>query len=215
MTRPPETEPTDEGRGIPSDLLPDGPCNNELTAEDGDFDPETFRHLLSQADSLDAESLHSKIGHSPVDEMLFDSQAENDYSRIEGIDHVPGHPLSSASTTGRWSGQEKHPDVLHTHYPFLHLKNLSNLSVIDINVLEAGSCFRVPTRETLKGFLKQYFRHVHPLLPLIHEGEFWVRYARKDAYDTNGDGISLLLLQAMLFASCNVCEHASNAYSSY
>lgn len=50
--------------------------------------------------------------------------------------------------------------------------------------------------------LRQYFLHVHPLLPLLNEGDFW------EMYYNNGSGntpkMSLLVLQSIMFVSCNV-----------
>lgn len=52
----------------------------------------------------------------------------------------------------------------------------------------------LPTQDE---FVKEYFLHVHPILPLLHEGDFW------EAYD-QGFGISPLLLHAMMFVGSTV-----------
>lgn len=97
-------------------------------------------------------------------------------------------------------------DVLYSYYPFLTISNLPNIPPQDVNFLESQGCLRVPTRLLLDEFLQQYFLHVHPLLPLINEGEFWTMYYHDGANDTNGQSnhrLSLLVCQAILFASCN------------
>jgi hypothetical protein len=101
-------------------------------------------------------------------------------------------------------------DVVYTNYSFLGLGNITSLSPVDLNFLESQACLRVPTREILDEFVQQYFRHVHPFLPILHEGDFWRLYCPPTV---DGLGvivspqpvtISLLLLQAMLVTSCNV-----------
>lgn len=111
-------------------------------------------------------------------------------------------PTTTIDTTATPTG------ILYTCYHFLELGNLSNLSPRDVNLLESQSCLRVPTREVLGVFMQQYFRYVHPFLPIIHEGDFWRLCCRSNTGDSgnaNEAALSLLLLQAMLFASSNVC----------
>lgn len=103
--------------------------------------------------------------------------------------------------------QTKCTDVLYMYYSFLSLGNLSNLAPTDVNILSLQGCLRVPTREILDEFLRQYFRRVYPSLPMVDEGEFWARFTGEGSSNTCEGGISLLLLQAMMFASCNVCQH--------
>ncbi|KAH7121496.1 fungal-specific transcription factor domain-containing protein, partial [Dactylonectria macrodidyma] len=102
--------------------------------------------------------------------------------------------------------------VHYTHYRFLELGNLSKLSLKDIEYLESQSCLCVPTRGVLDSFMQQYFRYVHPFLPIIHEGDFWELYAgpgKSDSADPNETTVSLLLLQAMLFVSSNLVSLAT------
>lgn len=96
--------------------------------------------------------------------------------------------------------------MVYSYYPFLIVSNLPNIPAQDVNFLESQACLRVPTRSLLDEFLQQYFLHVHPLLPLINEGEFWAMYSRDSVRsDAPGqaDYLSLLVFQAVLFASCN------------
>ncbi|KAJ3464899.1 hypothetical protein MRS44_009685 [Fusarium solani] len=66
--------------------------------------------------------------------------------------------------------------------------------------LEPQGCLKVPIRPLLDEFIQQYFLHVHPILPVVNECDFW------DLYDNDGrrshkEPIALLLFQAMLFAA--------------
>ncbi|KAH6663978.1 fungal-specific transcription factor domain-containing protein [Plectosphaerella plurivora] len=173
-----------------SDLLPG---DNGASPEDG-FDEEAFRQAFSHAESCVDDHFSPEI----IEEVPEEPQMS-----VDDTEPTRSAAPPPPSTTRHRPLRQQPPDVLYTHYPCLRLGNMSSLSARDVNVLEAECTLRVPTRDALEEFLRQYFRHVHPLLPLIHEGEFWMRYARKDASEASGSGISLLLLQAMLFAACN------------
>ncbi|WYZ43857.1 hypothetical protein EsH8_VII_000293 [Colletotrichum jinshuiense] len=94
-------------------------------------------------------------------------------------------------------------DVTYSFYPFLALGNIHGIPPQDVNFLELQGCLRVPTRTILDEFVQQYFLHVHPLLPMLNEGDFWAVYCVNPANYVSNDKLSLLVFQAMLFASCN------------
>ncbi|GIZ49513.1 hypothetical protein CKM354_001254300 [Cercospora kikuchii] len=72
----------------------------------------------------------------------------------------------------------------------------------DAEFLRSQRCFDLPPPAVLKQFMRQYFRMVHPNLPIVLENSFWARW---DGDTFNLAHISLLLLRAMLFAaSCYV-----------
>lgn len=97
------------------------------------------------------------------------------------------------------------PDVTYSYYPFLRVTNFANIPPEDVNHLDRQGCLRVPTRPVLDEFIQQYFLHVHPLLPMLDEGDFWDTYhGSPGAVNARPPPpISLLVFQAMLFASCN------------
>lgn len=76
----------------------------------------------------------------------------------------------------------------------------------DLPYLETQGCLRVPNNLIMDEFLRQYFLCIHPMLPFLNEGDFWDIYLEKgSAHTSEGEKqVSLLLLQAMMFASCNV-----------
>ncbi|KAF5646979.1 cutinase transcription factor 1 beta [Fusarium tjaetaba] len=94
--------------------------------------------------------------------------------------------------------------VTYSHFRFLTLSNLHNISASDVNYLESQGCLHVPTRPVLDDFVEQYFLHVHPMAPIIDEGNFWDMYAQNltDKGEIRLDTVSLVLFQAMLFSSC-------------
>ncbi|KAF5024605.1 hypothetical protein F66182_3368 [Fusarium sp. NRRL 66182] len=89
--------------------------------------------------------------------------------------------------------------VIYSYYPFLDL-DISGLSSSDVTYLEAQGCFGVPTREALDDFVREYFLHVHPGLPLLDEAVFWDMYLGNQQ-SRSGSTLSLFVFQAMLFAS--------------
>lgn len=107
----------------------------------------------------------------------------------------------------QWAGEQSTMfgfDVLYSFYSFLDAKNLQNVLPQDVSYLEMQGCFRVPTKPTLDEFVKQYFLHIHPILPVINEGDFWDLYGPSPAEGSHHTKLSLLLFQAMLFAACAV-----------
>lgn len=79
------------------------------------------------------------------------------------------------------------------------MSNLHKLPPENINFLELKKCLRVPSRPYLDEFLQQYFRYVHPFLPLVDETAFWEMYHNAEV----GPQFPLIVLQAMLFAACS------------
>jgi hypothetical protein len=114
----------------------------------------------------------------------------------------------SPSPMPAWSSQQAlqlNSDIVYSYYPFLSISNLPNVLSQDVNYLESQGCFRVPTKAILDEFIQQYFLHVHPLLPIFHEGDFWDIYCQQANSTITGQRISLLVFQAMIFSTCNVC----------
>ncbi|KAK6859768.1 fungal specific transcription factor domain-containing protein [Apiospora arundinis] len=109
------------------------------------------------------------------------------------------------STNAQWAENGQRPsstDITYSYYPFLSINNLHNLLPQDVNYLESQGCLRVPTPEILDEFVRQYFLHVHPLMPVINEGDFWEMYGQF-GFGGSGERMSLLVFQSMLFVACN------------
>lgn len=94
--------------------------------------------------------------------------------------------------------------VTYSHFRFLTLGNIHKIPSQDVNYLESQGCLHVPMPPILDDFIQHYFLHIHPLNPLINEGDFWDMYAQRDGNQVPRDTMSLLLFQAMLFSSCTV-----------
>ncbi|KAF4339003.1 cutinase transcription factor 1 beta [Fusarium beomiforme] len=99
------------------------------------------------------------------------------------------------------AGPSARSHVLYSYYSFLVL-DMSGLEPDDVHYLESRSCLSVPAPDALDDFVREYFLHVHPGLPLLDEAIFWSIYSG-DQEPQCESTISLFLLQAMLFASCS------------
>jgi len=95
-------------------------------------------------------------------------------------------------------------NIIFSFYRFLELRDLPSLPPEDVKFLELKGCLHVPTGPILDEFVRQYFLHVHPCLPVIDEAQFWQMYSPRGAGPGRNRTISLFIFQAMLFASCAV-----------
>lgn len=95
--------------------------------------------------------------------------------------------------------------VLYSHLQFLSASNIHMIPSQDVNYLESQGCLHIPARPLLDDFVEQFFLHVHPLIPLVDEGDFWDMYSQTSGRPGTDASMSLLLFQAILFSSCTVC----------
>lgn len=129
-------------------------------------------------------------------------------------DPAPLHQQQQQNSSARarhqqlkWAGEQSMvfgSDIAYTYYPFLTLHDLPAVPPQDVSYLEMQGCLRVPVRTILDEFVKQYFLHVHPIMPLLDESEVWEMYTSPSVGTTSSEHLSLLVWQAMLFAACNV-----------
>lgn len=123
---------------------------------------------------------------------------------------MPAPPLQHyppARAGLQWSGEQSTrfgADITYTYYPFIEVNNLSAIPPQDVNYLDLQGCLRVPTKTILDEFVKQFFLHVHPIMPLLNEGDFWEMYASQSQGTHVSTRISLLKIHAMLFSVCGV-----------
>ncbi|KAG5744532.1 hypothetical protein H9Q69_013953 [Fusarium xylarioides] len=161
--------------------------------------------------SFDQASLlfGSASGHSPespstcfenVEELTPTGAAESvkQQSKFPGQEHHGiepcGAPGGTISHLGAALNTRSH--ITYSYYPFLTV-DMSGLEPDDVYYLESRNCLSVPTPDALDHFIREYFLHVHPGLPLLDEAEFWAVYSG-DKESCGGTTISVFLLQAML-----------------
>ena len=86
-------------------------------------------------------------------------------------------------------------------YPFLSFNSLDTLPREDIAFFFSKDCLSVPCEDDTKEFVEQYFKKIHPGLPILDEAEFWRIFDR-----TSTKKLSIFVFQAILFASCPVSD---------
>jgi hypothetical protein len=96
--------------------------------------------------------------------------------------------------------------MIFTFLPFLKLDHLSSMSSDDAQALEKSGSLHIPLHSTIDHFVREYFLHVHPNLPMLDEGLFWKMYTGQESSRRDPRQCSLFLFQAMLFAACSVCS---------
>ncbi|KAH6985144.1 fungal-specific transcription factor domain-containing protein [Ilyonectria destructans] len=94
-------------------------------------------------------------------------------------------------------------DSYASDLPFINLPDLSRLSLHEISSLRLQKCLWLPPKLILDEFVRQYFLHVHPVVPFLDEKHFWDLYGHKNVYDNIPDKIPMVLFQAMLFSACS------------
>lgn len=159
----------------------------------------------------------SSLPNYPIEEHVDGSSySESDEEDVSAGRLPFGSDMSSDRASDRHRGinadmwpTDRRPSatVLYSHLRFLSAGNIHMIPSQDVNYLESQGCLHVPMRPMLDDFVEQYFLHVHPLLPLVDEGDFWDMYSSQSSGRAALDdaSLSLLLFQAMLFSSCTVC----------
>jgi hypothetical protein len=94
--------------------------------------------------------------------------------------------------------------VPFSQYHFIRSDNFSHVSEDDIKFLKSQGAFQLPGMPALDEFVQEYFRHVHPHLPLIDEAIFWDLFCGHKHGTRDDCRISIFTFQAMLFACSSV-----------
>ncbi|KAF7551304.1 hypothetical protein G7Z17_g5076 [Cylindrodendrum hubeiense] len=185
------------------DVLPDKSTQSEQGQEQDR--PESVHscgsHDEDRRDSIATEPAHPQ----PRSIQQPTQQVRASYTTTQNA-HSTSLSQFSSVNNNIWSNEPQiglTSDVVYSYYPFLTIGNLSNIPPQDVNFLELQGCLRAPTRAMLDEFLQQYFLHVHQLLPLLNEGDFWDLYCHSTSSGMPTERVSLLVFQAILFASCN------------
>lgn len=135
-----------------------------------------------QQDNTDAHFKPPKVN------FMF-SDGTIDPSKIESH---PSHDTSDNLTS--WAPEFGTLFVPYSNYNFIDAGFLNQLSHTDVSYLAEKGCLTLPPEKVLEEFFHQYFAHIHPIIPLLSEAEFWAVDAR----------IPLLLVRAILFIASPV-----------
>jgi hypothetical protein len=143
----------------------------------------------------------AKSGHSPCINLDgFSPRTACTISRLHIGSEGTGKPSACAAFTDQPTPTLD--GVIYSNFetlPFIRPPDLLHVSALDIRFMQLNGCFDLPSMPILNEFIRIYFLHVHPIIPLLDEGEFWDSYSC-----ANEKRISLLVFQAIIFAACAV-----------
>ncbi|KAI1489775.1 fungal-specific transcription factor domain-containing protein [Biscogniauxia mediterranea] len=216
---PPYNSTDESSHARPAEDVVRSRLNGEPTSPRADFENDPVSRDKSNAmndaattSSTEAEMLESAQPPPPKSHTSHNQNFNRHFASMPIFNDTPASSVpppnfnSFVSTElPLWVGDQRiavNADVTYSYYPFITISNLHNIMPQDVNYLESQGCLRVPTRIILDEFVQQYFLHVHPLMPLINEGDFWDMYGDQRG-GGSGEKISLLVFQAILFSSCN------------
>lgn len=83
---------------------------------------------------------------------------------------------------------------------------------LDLEGLETVKALHVPKRHLRDQLVESYFEYANITMPLFDRVEIWKKFGDgpgSPSCDVGEKGISLLLLQAILFVGSAVCPHPS------
>ncbi|KAL2701499.1 hypothetical protein AAEP93_008318 [Penicillium crustosum] len=146
--------------------------------------------------SRSANPAHQSSGSNTVitGQHCDDLHQSSDHSTL--VSQLSAHGLSFDD---RGTNPPQSPDVPYTEYAFVELQQSMSLPSEDVALLASKRCLSLPTSNAIDEFVQEYFKHIHPSVPVLDEAEFW-RIYRND--QSTGPKISLFVLQSLLLASC-------------
>ncbi|KAK7408055.1 hypothetical protein QQX98_009770 [Neonectria punicea] len=189
----------------PGCYLQDEPVNNTSDT--------THPAQSSSTDSNSHDKLHSAMEHlfdADVGEPLtlddFFSDGNSDQSQVEEsdtlINTIAAPPLQSSLASTHIHPSRPMPFILFSCYRFIEPGLMHELPSEDAAFLEQRGCFHIPPRPALDEFVRHYFAHFHPILPLLNETAFWRMYSPQNRRTPPQTRMPLFVLQSMLFVSC-------------
>lgn len=118
---------------------------------------------------------------------------------LPGPENVERQPNPGARPCTDVSGKRDTDVQKRLECPFIDSLFLSSLPPEDVEYLTAKGSRTLPDESAIEEFFRQYFKHVHPIVPVVDEANFWRIYQ-----GGSGAKLSLFVAQAILFASCTV-----------
>lgn len=119
---------------------------------------------------------------------------------LPGPENVERQSNPDARTCTDVSGKRDGDAQKRLECPFIDSQFLSSLPPEDVEYLTAKGSRTLPAESAIDEFFRQYFKHIHPIVPVVDEANFWRIYQG----GSGGAKLSLFVFQAILFASCTV-----------
>ncbi|KAI0008714.1 fungal-specific transcription factor domain-containing protein [Xylariaceae sp. FL0662B] len=181
---------------------------------DGDCSPEGISNSANYSGQSVGINIDSGERIEPSQQHGSGNRISSPMQSFQETAPIPLQDFDSFMSSGMqplWAGDQhiaNETDITYSYYPFITLSNLQNIMPQDVNYLESQGCLRVPTRSIFDEFVREYFLHVHPMMPVINEGDFWDMYCHHVPGEP-AEKISLIVFQAILFSSCNFVSKSS------
>ncbi|KAJ4205004.1 hypothetical protein NW759_014670 [Fusarium solani] len=107
--------------------------------------------------------------------------------------------LRTANSSAHQQLRDEATSLAYPSYSFLQAPTIRSIFDQDREFLVAQGCFTLPQRLILDEFIRHYFLHVHPMLPLLNEAEFWAAYDGKRPHNDTAGKVPMIVMQAILF----------------
>ncbi|KAK2678755.1 hypothetical protein RAB80_003936 [Fusarium oxysporum f. sp. vasinfectum] len=146
--------------------------------------------VLDTASPIDSHSVHSNYPST---------QSSDDQAHI-GSDFQP--PAGAIDIDQAQSTHESTGTPLVLTGDCWDRVEIDHNAVHDAVSLGSEGCFDIPVEPVMRRFISHYFLYVHPLLPMLDEGDFWDLQSDSNPANYRNNCPDILLLQAMLFAAC-------------
>ncbi|KAH6879525.1 fungal-specific transcription factor domain-containing protein [Thelonectria olida] len=151
-------------------------------------------------DQAEAVSTDTWVEMAPtLGSQMLESEAQPDI----GIDldalFQTSAPMETQTELFEFLSEPENPSQLFGR--LIKPPDLSQLPLEDIAYLRGCGCTQLLPKPVLDELVRAFFLHVHPIVPLLDEAAFWDLYSGRCGIDAKK--ISLLVFQAILFASCN------------
>ncbi|KAG8665128.1 uncharacterized protein FPOAC1_013106 [Fusarium poae] len=119
-------------------------------------------------------------------------------------------PISEGRASSIASRKNGNETFVHfSHYRCIEAYDLDQIDPSAALLLEEYACFHVPPRPMLDEFIRHYFLHIHPVLPVMDEVEFLDMF-RTDTITRPCQGqVPLFLFHAILFLASSYVSYAS------
>ncbi|KAJ5498768.1 hypothetical protein N7453_007819 [Penicillium expansum] len=139
---------------------------------------------------------HQSSGSNNVTTSRYSDELRQSYDHLSLASRLRAHGLS---LDDHGTSPPQSPNVPYTEYAFVESQQLLSLPVENVAFLTSKGCLSLPTFNAIDEFVQEYFRHIHPSVPVLDEAKFWRIY--RDNRST-GPKISLFVFQSLLLASC-------------
>lgn len=183
--------------------LDDNPTEEEITLTNEHLEPTPNNSQPESPDNCEGYPMDDNLPSIAFSSALFDRPLQL------------GSPIATTQSPflrllpPRRQEAKEPSFVLFSCYHFVSADVLWGLGQDDSRYLEERGCLYLPEKTALDEFLHHYFLHVHPIIPLINEGDFWAMYHARPGEAKWTGSFPLVTLQAMIFVACPVCSPSS------